>query len=315
MKKTAFLLGWILFWLAISIPVQAKAPASFAAAKYQARQHLFHDRSDTDFGTLYCGCQWHWTTRTGGQTDLDSCDYKIRRNENRAQRTEWEHIVPAWVFGHQRQCWQHGGRQNCEKNDPVFRRMEADVHNLSVAIGEVNADRSNYRFGMVSGHRNMYGACRSRTDFKHHIFEPRDEVKGLVARVTFYMYDRYDLRMAEREQKILMAWDRKFPVSDWERRRDQRAARISGHHNPFVTGEKRWQLGHKPTGDGLPRHERHAAGQHARQPDIIGHKSSHIYHLPHGCPSYNRVAARNRVHFSSEEQARAAGYRLAGNCH
>ena len=46
-----------------------------------------------------------------------------------ASRVEWEHVVPAWQFGHQRQCWQDGGRKNCAK-DPVYRKMESDMHNL-----------------------------------------------------------------------------------------------------------------------------------------------------------------------------------------
>jgi endonuclease I len=40
----------------------------------------------------------------------------------RAARIEWEHIVPAWQIGHQRQCWQEGGRKNCTRNDEVFKR-------------------------------------------------------------------------------------------------------------------------------------------------------------------------------------------------
>jgi deoxyribonuclease-1 len=46
---------------------------------------------------------------------------------------------------------------------------------------------------------------------------------------------------------------------------------------------------------------------------IIGNRNSRIYHLP-GCPSYNAVAERNRVYFSTEAVASAAGYRKARNC-
>lgn len=53
-----------------------------------------------------------------------SCGYTPRKNANRAQRIEWEHIVPAWVIGHQRQCWQKGGRKNCAANDAQFRKTE-----------------------------------------------------------------------------------------------------------------------------------------------------------------------------------------------
>ena len=51
-----------------------------------------------------------------------------------------------------------------------------------------------------------------RVDFKQRVFEPRDEVKGEVARVWFYMHDRYDLAMSEQQQKLLMVWDSEFPA-------------------------------------------------------------------------------------------------------
>ncbi|VDZ67871.1 Extracellular deoxyribonuclease Dns (plasmid) [Klebsiella aerogenes] len=58
-------------------------------------------------GDFYCGCKIDWQGKKG-VIDLESCGYKVRKNENRASRVEWEHVVPAWQFGHQRQCWQDG---------------------------------------------------------------------------------------------------------------------------------------------------------------------------------------------------------------
>lgn len=46
---------------------------------------------------------------------------------------------------------------------------------------------------------------------------------------------------------------------------------------------------------------------------VIGNRNSHIYHVP-GCRSYNDVAERNRIYFSSEAEAQAAGFRKARNC-
>jgi endonuclease YncB( thermonuclease family) len=50
------------------------------------------------------------------------------------------------------------------------------------------------------------------------------------------------------------------------------------------------------------------------QGTIIGNRNSKIYHWP-GCESYNKVAERNRVLFNTAEEAVAAGYRAARNCH
>lgn len=46
---------------------------------------------------------------------------------------------------------------------------------------------------------------------------------------------------------------------------------------------------------------------------IIGNKNSNVYHLPE-CPSYEKVAERNRVLFATEALAEANGFRKAGNC-
>ncbi|QHS09101.1 deoxyribonuclease I [Sinimarinibacterium sp. NLF-5-8] len=220
----------------------AAPPQTFTQAKKVSRQQVYQDARAMSQGTIYCGCDWQWYSKngSGGQVDQASCGYQTRKNEVRANRIEWEHVMPAWVFGHQRQCWQKGGRKNCNATDAIFNAMESDLHNLDVAIGEVNADRSNYSFGMVTGVSKQYGACPSKTDFKARRFEPRDEAKGRVARIYFYMADRYKLRLSRQEQQLLMAWDRMYPVSGWERERDRRIAKVMGWHNPYVTGEKQW---------------------------------------------------------------------------
>lgn len=294
-------------------PVYA-APQSFGEAKVQARQQVYYDRNQSEQGTLYCGCKWAWTGKSGGRVDLASCGYTPRRSASRAARTEWEHIVPAWVMGHQRQCWQNGGRKNCTTSDPVFRTMEADLHNLTPVIGEVNGDRSHFLYGMVSRTlSNQYGQCTTRTDFKDKTTEPRDVVKGFVARITFYMYDRYGLSMSRAQQRILMAWDHQYPVTAWERERNYRIATLMGHPNPYVTREKTWVLDQKPSREGLQGVQQSAIKINPGR-QIMGNRKSNIYHLPDGCPSYDRVSENNQVLFSSREAAEAAGYRLAGNC-
>jgi methylphosphotriester-DNA--protein-cysteine methyltransferase len=46
---------------------------------------------------------------------------------------------------------------------------------------------------------------------------------------------------------------------------------------------------------------------------IIGNRNSGIYHWP-GCPSYSRIAPKNRVYFKTRTEAERAGYRAARNC-
>jgi|SRR5690554_5029853 len=305
--------------LAISSLSYADTPSSFRQAKVWAKEYVYLDRNTSDFGTLYCGCQWRWTGESGGRIDLQGCGYEVRAQENRANRIEWEHIVPAHSLGHQRQCWQEGGRRNCVSSDPVFNIMYVDLFNLTPVVGEFNADRSNYRFSQLPASASyQHGACPSRVDFSQRVAEPRPEARGFVARTYFYMHDRYKLPMSRAQQQLLMAWDRQYPVSAWELERHNRIARVMGHENPFVTGNRQWTLGHASVGEGLNGAPSTPSRQDNHNPampgPIHGNRNSKVYHLPAGCPSYNAMADRNRVEFASEAEAVAAGYRKAGNC-
>ncbi len=298
----------------------ATPPATFSEAKAVAKQKIYLDQANSANGELYCGCKWTWVGKSGGRVDAKSCGYETRKLQTRAERTEWEHIVPAWTFGHQRQCWQNGGREHCVGSDPTFRAMEADLFNLYPSVGEVNGDRSNFNYGMVSGVAPQYGQCTTKVDFQQRTAEPRDEVKGLVARTTFYMFDRYKLSMSRQQQQLMMAWDKQHPVTAWEKQRDQRIAAIMGHSNPFVTGERKWTQGYTPQGVGLvqntaaPAPAKPSLASSVSAGAVLGNRNSHIYHLSNGCPGYSQVAQKNQVAFGSEAEAQAAGYRKAGNC-
>ncbi|MDH5392563.1 MAG: endonuclease [Gammaproteobacteria bacterium] len=168
--------------------------------------------------SFYCNCLYN---KVDGKlkTDLKSCGYTARKNAKRAARIEWEHVVPAWWLGHQRQCWKNGGRRNCRKTDPVFRRAEADLMNLVPAVGEVNGDRSNYRFGIIEGEARRYGQCDMEIDFKQRVAEPTLERRGDIARTYFYMSNKYNIKLSPAQQKMFTAWDLQDPESAWEKKR------------------------------------------------------------------------------------------------
>ena len=114
--------------------------------------------------------------------------------------------ISAWEFGHQLQCWQNGGRRNCVKTSAQFRKMEADINNLAPAIGEINADRSNYRFGMITGNANQYGRCQVKVDFKQRVVEPPFYARKRIADAYFYMQKTYGLKISDKQQKLFTIW-------------------------------------------------------------------------------------------------------------
>ena len=125
-----WLLSGIIVFLGISAPLFASPPATFSEAKRIAEN--LHADSDR---TFYCGCSIQWNRTGRDAIDLDSCGYQVRKRKDRAALLEWEHVMPAADFGRQRQCWQKGGRKNCERTDSEFQKMEADLFNLQPSIG------------------------------------------------------------------------------------------------------------------------------------------------------------------------------------
>lgn len=216
--------------LIISTVAAAEPPSSFSAAKRILDRQIY---TGTDRVTFYCGCDYapapnpNNPDRTRLTPDADTCGLDHRKNEDRAGRIEWEHVVSAWEFGHQLQCWQEGGRKACQK-DPKFRMMEADLMNLVPAVGELNGDRSNFRFGMIEGEPRKYGDCDFEVDFKQRVAEPPEHVRGDIARTYFYMADQYGLRISRKQRQLFEAWIRMDPVDAAELARSKKIAKIQG---------------------------------------------------------------------------------------
>jgi deoxyribonuclease-1 len=111
---------------------------------------------------------------------------------------------------------------------------EADLHNLVPAIGEINADRSNYRFAQLAGGDSHYGQVPMRIDSKQRAAEPPDYAKGAAARAVRYMAETYQVRLSARDRRLMEAWDKQFPADSWECERNSRISEVQGNSNPFV---------------------------------------------------------------------------------
>lgn len=301
-----------MFLLFVFSIVSQAAPADFDAAKRVA-QKIYSDEP-TDF---YCNCPIRWVGGKG-QLDLHSCGYKVRKNGPRAQRVEWEHVVPAQQFGAGRACWRQGGREHCGDKDQTFRQIEADLFNLKPALGEVNGDRAHFRFAELPNTPPQHGACPVRIDFKRQLVEPRAEVRGDIARIYFYMADRYQLQLSAAEQQLFLRWHQEDPVDERELTLMRRTAQQMGHPNEFVTGNKRWYPGYLSHQSALsaiavgqlPESTSH--GKNNASP-VRGNNNSKKYHFSH-CSGYAQIKATNQIEFQSASAAEAAGFTRAGNC-
>lgn len=125
-----------------------------------------------------------------------------------------------------------------------------DAHHLRPADASVNSERSNLDFD--NGGTPITEAPDNAKDGDS--FEPRDQMKGDVARMLFYMDVRYegaatdntpDLVLVDRvgtengspelgKLCTLYSWHQADPVSDWERNRNHVVYEFQGNRNPFI---------------------------------------------------------------------------------
>ncbi len=122
-----------------------------------------------------------------------------------------------------------------------------DAHHVRPADVQVNGTRANLDFD--NGGEPVPGCPGCRVDGDS--FEPRDEVKGDVARMIFYMATRYmggegelyldvvDEVNTSPEPKhgklsVLMEWHSEDPPDDFEKNRNEVVYGYQGNRNPFI---------------------------------------------------------------------------------
>lgn len=213
---------------------------SFNSAKKILERQVYYGHHVT----IYCGAKFDPEKRL-----TLPMGFSAPAHENRATQIEWEHAVPAenlgrafseWRVGHPKCINRKGnsfkGRRCAEKINKEYRYMQADMYNLFPAIGAVNAVRNNKQYSTLPDSVSSFGSCPVKVDGGR--FEPPDKAKGQVARASLYMGDAYRpcLRLSRQQRRLFMAWDKQFPVSEWECRRTKRIEAIQRNTNKFVKG-------------------------------------------------------------------------------
>ncbi len=125
-----------------------------------------------------------------------------------------------------------------------------DILHLRPTDISVNSSRGNLDFDFSDSALSEAPANRVDGDS----FEPRDAVKGDVARSMLYMDVRYDGNTAGDTEEdlvllnrltttdeaafgklcVLLQWHESDPVDDFERRRNERVFEFQGNRNPFI---------------------------------------------------------------------------------
>ena len=130
-----------------------------------------------------------------------------------------------------------------------------DAHHLSPCDPSVNSARNNRWFNYCDEEYYDGGvATGSYTSSTNWYWQPRDEVKGDVARMIFYMATRYEGENGELNLEVidyipsdqytndpvhakldaLLDWNAEDPVDDFERNRNEVVFSYQGNRNPFI---------------------------------------------------------------------------------
>lgn len=226
-----------LFGRMLSGAVDLFVTRSHSTSYEQAKRRLYNNIGDAK--AFYCGCNTKLAER---EFDKENCGY-IPRNDNiRAHRLEAEHVLPAfWIakFYPGETCWIAAdecgsGRDCCLTNNARFRKAHNDLVNLYPAIGELNAERSNLIYDLINGEDRLYGSCDFEVDRAKRISEPRDDIRGDIARIYFYMRDTYELAYPDWLDERLTEWDNADPISVSERTRNMLINAAQGSANPAL---------------------------------------------------------------------------------
>lgn len=207
------LFGWI----------KAHAGGQHVIPSYNAASRIFWNQLHKDIGgiSLYCGVSF----------DPEGF-YMISPNK---KRMTIEHVLPAQWMAEWLRCKNRG----C--THPSFKLAEADLHNLWPALGAINSSRGQRPFGEVMGGVTKlpesiakYLTCDyKRVLGKDGLVEPRDGVKGDIARSLLYMNREYRFPLGGMWPTLLV-WGLQDPPDVNERWRNDIIETLQGTRNIFI---------------------------------------------------------------------------------
>ncbi len=124
---------------------------------------------------------------------------------------------------------------------------QSDLHHLHPSNITTNERRGSLPYGEVvtidwSVGEGTRQAKRGVDELGKTVFEPREDIKGDIARGLLYFYTRYaqsrpgDFTLVNfrHELPTLLQWHKADPVTDVERQRNDAVQKVQGNRNPFV---------------------------------------------------------------------------------
>ena len=146
-----------------------------------------------------------------------------------------EHVMPmAWVKK-ELKC---GTRQQCRERSARFNQIEMDMHNLYPSDKGANHERLAYAFAEIPGEKWWREDCDLEVDKHKRLAEPREAVRGDIARAALYMEERWGITIYQRQRSLLLRWHQEDPPDAHERWRNGQIEAYQGNRNPWIDGQR-----------------------------------------------------------------------------
>jgi len=191
--------------------------------------------------TLYSRIDNNGSTLSGIYTDF-TVSLEVGKDPSISVFQNEEGINAEHVYPQSKGARQEPGRSDMHHVFPS--KVSVNSARGSCIFGDI--EDSDTEFWFVLGERLSQMPTTdidaySEKDEESCVFEPRESVKGDIARAVFYFYtiyqqlaDREDANFFLRQKAVLLKWHRVDPVSEKELRRNDLIAFYQGNLNPFI---------------------------------------------------------------------------------
>ncbi len=240
---------FMLFLILFSVAINAQAPAGYydsAAGKIgielkAALHNIIKGHTEKSYGDA--------------RYILDKTDQDLDNNNNVRVIYSNHSVSGTWDSGvtwNREHVWAKS--RGIGDVDNYTKGAGSDLHNLRACISSINTARNNRWFAECDEPYQYNGEnTGSYTSSSQWVWKPRDEDKGDVARMIFYMAARYEGDSDEPDLEVvnyfpdkysnepfhaklsaLYQWHLYDPVDDWECNRNEVIYSYQHNRNPFI---------------------------------------------------------------------------------
>ncbi len=198
--------------------------------------------SDNSF-TFFCGCEF----RENG-VNYQKCSYYPKINNKNAHKIKWVKIIRmndiiknnTKLKKINKKCinknWGKRKKNKCVKKNKIklLNKLKKDLHLVYPVISQISKLTFNKDFKIINKEKRKFGECDLEVNKR--FVEPRDEIKGDIARLYKYVSVKYekDNLITKKKDKLFNTWSKNDPADDWECKRSEMIEKETGIVNPIL---------------------------------------------------------------------------------